>query len=104
VPLGPAPYAPNESMLSKCGSTTFITSVTIRGSRVSSRGLALCRLDYVSDRIFPDLITGEHGPGLIAINPFQQQRGEPVSPTTCLTNARTEISDGVGRTHESAGS
>ncbi len=43
VPLGPAPYAPKASMSSKCGSTTFISSTTIRGSRVSSNRAARSR-------------------------------------------------------------
>ena len=40
--------------------------------------LASCRLNHGSDWIIAELITGEHGPSLVAINACQQQRGEAV--------------------------
>ena len=41
--------------------------------------LTSCRLDHGSNRIIPQLITAHYGPSLVAINAFQQERGEPVS-------------------------
>jgi hypothetical protein len=66
--------------------------------------LPSCRLDHGSDRIIPKLITGEHGPSLIAINALSSSAVNRFPTTTCSINSRTEISDGVGRSHESAGS
>lgn len=72
-----------------------------RGERLR---LASCRLNHGSDWIIPKLITCEDVPSLIAIDACQQQRGEALPNTTCSINSRTETSDGVGRSRESAGS
>jgi hypothetical protein len=60
-------------------------------------------IDNRGDWIFAELIARDTRSRLVTINACQQQRSEAIPTTTCSINSRTEISDGVRRSHESAG-
>ena len=77
-----------------------------RGCGCEGKGLAPGRLGHRGHRghrIVSELISCEHLPGLDTANPANSSAEKRFPTTTCSTNARTEMSDGVSRFHEPAG-